>query len=142
MPSGESNIQGSRLAPEQRNLLIERAKDALKHAYAPYSGFHVGAAVLTERGEIYAGCNVENASYGLTNCAERSAICNAVAAEGARMRVRAVAVWSSPERPCAPCGACRQVIFEFGPEAPVFYQDRDGVAETQARDLLPSGFRL
>ncbi|MBP1595935.1 MAG: cytidine deaminase [Acidobacteria bacterium] len=142
MSPRKASKTGSRLAREQRDLLLASAKNALHHAYAPYSGFHVGAAVLTEKGETYTGCNVENASYGLTNCAERTAICNAVAAEGACMRLRAVAVWSRPERPCAPCGACRQVILEFGPEAMVFYQDRKGVAETQAQDLLPAGFRL
>ena len=142
MPPDHAAKPGYYLAPEQRDLLLDKARDALRQAYAPYSGFHVGSAVLTEHGNIYAGCNVENASYGLTNCAERSAIFHAVSAEGARMKLRAVAVWSSPERPCAPCGACRQVIFEFGPDAIVFYPDREGVAETRARDLLPDGFRL
>jgi cytidine deaminase len=136
----QSADQGARLTSEQRGTLISLAKAALLRAYAPYSRFKVGAAVLTQAGAIYSGCNVENASYGLTNCAERTAIFSAVAAEGETMRIRAVAIWSSPEMPCAPCGACRQVIFEFGPDASVVFQGRDGVQELRASELLPSGF--
>lgn len=125
-----------------RDALLNAAKAALRHAYAPYSKFHVGAAVLTETGNIYSGCNVENASYGLTNCAERTAIFTAVAAEGPKMRVRAIAVWSDPECACAPCGACRQVIHEFGRDAVVFYQGANGVEEKRTSELLPAGFDL
>ena len=96
--------------------------------------------MLSEAGTFYYGCNVENASYGLTNCAERTAIFSAVAAEGDRMRIRAIAVWSNPEVPCSPCGACRQVIFEFGPNAIVLFQGQNGVQELRASELLPSGF--
>ena len=108
-------------AQESRKLL-RAAKAAMRRAYAPYSKFRVGAAVLTERGGIFAGCNVENASYGLTNCAERTAIFSAVASEGKSMRVRAVAVTNAAGVACSPCGACRQVIFEFGPQAIVIFQ--------------------
>jgi len=131
-----------RLAADQRNRLLIAAKAALQHAYAPYSRFQVGAAVLTESGAVFTGCNVENSSYGLTTCAERTAIGSAVAAEGPAMRIRAIAVWSHPERPCAPCGACRQVIAEFGPEAVVLFQGQDAVQELRARELLPAGFIL
>jgi cytidine deaminase len=131
-----------RLSPDQRHTLLDAARAALKHAYAPYSGFHVGAALLTEAGATFTGCNVENSSYGLTNCGERTAVFAAVAAEGAAMRIRAIAVWSDPERPCSPCGACRQVIAEFGPDAIVLFQGKDGVQELRACELLPSGFIL
>ena len=114
----------------------------LERAYAPYSKFHVGCAVLSEAGNIYTGCNVENASYGLTICAERSAIVAAVAAEGEAMKLRAVAVLNGQSAPCSPCGACRQVIFEFGPKALVIYQGNGELAEATAEQLLPAGFRL
>ena len=130
------------LSAAQRDKLLDMAKAALTHAYAPYSKFQVGAAVLTERGATYSGCNVENSSYGLTNCAERTAIFTAVAAEGPGMRIRAVAVWTRPEGPCSPCGACRQVIFELGPDALVWFQGQDGVREARASELLPAGFML
>jgi cytidine deaminase len=128
------------LTAAERDLLLEKAKSALTNAYAPYSKFQVGAALLTEAGNVYTGCNVENASYGLTNCAERTAIFSAVTAEGSGMHIRAIAVWSNPEGPCSPCGACRQVIFEFGPKAIVLFQGMDAIEEVRAADLLPYGF--
>jgi cytidine deaminase len=129
-----------RISARERESLLVLAKAATMRSYSPYSRFKVGAAVLTEAGTIYCGCNVENSSYGLTNCAERTAIFAAVATEGAKMRMRAIAVWSQPERPCSPCGACRQVILEFGPDAIVLFQGRNGIEEVGASDLLPSGF--
>jgi len=134
--------QQYRLAAGEREALLNAAKAALHHAYARYSKFRVGAAVLTQMGSLYTGCNVENASYGLTNCAERTAIFSAVAAEGPQMRLRAVAVWSDPHCVCAPCGACRQVIYEFGADALVLYPGKDGMEEKTARELLPDGFEL
>jgi cytidine deaminase len=130
------------LSADERKRLIEAARAMLERAYAPYSKFHVGAAILTDAGNLYTGCNVENASYGLTNCAERTAIFNAVAAEGASMKVRAVAVVNSQTIPCSPCGACRQVIFEFGPKALVIYQGNGALAEATADQLLPAGFHF
>ena len=125
-----------------REQLLAAARVATHRAYAPYSQFHVGAAVLTERGAIYTGCNVENTSYGLTNCAERTAIFNAVCAEGAAMRLRAVAVCSDPEGACPPCGACRQVMLEFGPEALVIFAGPNGLEQQRVSQLLPSAFCL
>jgi homotetrameric cytidine deaminase len=89
----------------------------MKNAYAPFSNFRVGAAILTTKGQVFAGCNVENSSYGLTNCAERTAIFSAVAKAGPQLEIVAVAVVNDQGEPCSPCGACRQVIYEFGPRA-------------------------
>jgi cytidine deaminase len=102
----------------------------------------VGAALITAKGEVFAGCNVENASYGVTNCAERTAIFTAVAQSGPRLDIRAVAVVNDQDVPCSPCGACRQVIYEFGPEAMVYFQGSKGWKESHITELLPEGFRL
>lgn len=125
-----------------RARLVRAARAAMKNAYAPFSHFKVGAAILTARGDIFSGCNVENSSYGMTNCAERTAIFSAVAAKGPQLEIVAVAVTNAQGVPCSPCGACRQVIYEFGPEAVVFYQGADGDAENTISELLPEGFRL
>lgn len=130
------------LSAVQRQQLIEAARAMLDRAYAPYSKFHVGAAILTEAGNVYTGCNVENASYGVTNCAERTAIFSAVAAEGPSMKLRAVVVLNSATMPCSPCGACRQVIYEFGPKATVIYQGNGSLSEATAEQLLPAGFHF
>lgn len=123
----------------QLKKLKVAAKNAAKRAYAPYSRFSVGAAVLAASGRIYAGCNVENASYGLSNCAERSAIFLAVAA-GER-ELTCVAVYTPTSSPTAPCGACRQVIHEFGPEARVvsFCAGPDEI-DVSLDALLPHSF--
>jgi cytidine deaminase len=112
----------------------------MKHAYAPYSGFRVGAAVLLRDGRVFAGCNVENASYGLTICAERNAIFAAVAASARKPEIVAVAVCNERGVPCSPCGACRQVIGEFGPQAIVWYLGASGVVERTMEELLLDGF--
>jgi cytidine deaminase len=130
------------LAPEQEEKMLAAARAAFKNAYAPYSNFRVGSAILTECGAIYSGCNVENASYGMTSCAERNAIFAAVAAEGPGMRIKAVAVATERDGPCAPCGACRQVIYEFGPEALVLFRGQSGTEQMAITKLLPEGFRL
>jgi cytidine deaminase len=133
----------SLLTPAERDMLLNAARVALKRAYAPYSNFRVGAAVLTDHGEVFTGCNVENASYGLTNCAERSAIFTAVhGTKGTNLAIRAVAVVNGDELPCSPCGACRQVIFEFGENAIVIFKGRQGYLEMPIQDLLPESFRL
>jgi cytidine deaminase len=130
------------LSADERQRLVDAAEAMLSRAYAPYSKFRVGAAIVTEAGNMYTGCNVENASYGVTNCAERTAIFSAVAAEGPKMRLRAVAVVNSQTMPCSPCGACRQVIYEFGPSAVVIYQGNGTLSEATAEQLLPAGFHF
>ena len=133
------------LTDEQREVLLQAAQMASAKAYAPFSNFYVGAALLTLDGRIFTGCNVENSSYGLTNCAERTAIFTAVA-EGAvsvQHDLVAVAVVNRDGVPCSPCGACRQVIYEFGPDAVIIYRKKDGsLGEAKANELLPEGFRL
>jgi cytidine deaminase len=127
------------LSPSQIRRLVAAARRAAKSSYSPYSKFRVGAAVLTGSGKIFAGCNVENASYGLTNCAERTAVFKAVA-EGQR-KLLAVAVYTPTARPTAPCGACRQVIHEFGPTAAVLCVcDSADRIETTLDQLLPEAF--
>ena len=114
----------------------------MKKAYAPYSRFRVGAALLTTRGKVFSGCNVENASYGMTNCAERTAIFSAVAQLGPKWKIRAIAVVNDHGVPCSPCGACRQVIFEFGENAIVIFKGQKGYQQLPISDLLPESFRL
>jgi cytidine deaminase len=125
-----------------RERLLRSARRVMKNAYAPFSHFRVGAAILTAKGTVFAGCNVENSSYGMTNCAERTAIFSAVAKEGPELEIRAVAVVNDHGVPCSPCGACRQVIYEFGPRAIIFYQGENGPKQSLITDLLPEGFRL
>lgn len=135
------NPQREPLTASQQSELLAAAKLAYEHAYAPYSNFRVGAAILLENGEMFSGCNVENASYGLTNCAERTAIFTAVSALGGEnVRIRALAVVNDREVACSPCGACRQVISEFGPDADVFYLGPNGVQHSLTRELLPNFF--
>ncbi|HTB58782.1 MAG TPA: cytidine deaminase [Polyangia bacterium] len=125
-----------------RSALVAAARAVRRRAHAPYSKFTVGAAVLDERGRISVGCNVENASYGLTVCAERNAIAAAVAA-GARS-IRAVAVASGASPPASPCGACRQVIAELGrADTEVLIAGAKGAAaRTTLGALLPLAFAL
>ncbi|MBK9164667.1 MAG: cytidine deaminase [Acidobacteria bacterium] len=119
--------------------LIAAAADVRTRAFAPYSNFRVGAAVETEGGEIYTGCNVESASYGLTMCAERVAIFSAVAA--GHKRIKRISVVAESDELTAPCGACRQVIWEFGGDIPVTLSNLNGKTETiQMSELLPKAF--
>jgi len=122
------------------DALIAAARAAQARAYAPYSNFQVGAALESENGDVFTGCNVENASYGLTICAERAAVFAAVQA-GARRFRRAVVV-SDTDPPAAPCGACRQVLSDlFGGEAEVIMANLQGTIETKkVRELLPIPF--
>jgi len=132
-------------AADEQQRLLAAARSMLDKAYAPFSHFQVGGAVLTQRGGIYGGCNVENSSYGLTICAERAAVFAAVAAEGPSMKIRAVAVCAlhqGKDQPASPCGACRQVIFEFGSQAVVLFRGPEGPQQATISDLLPGGFRL
>jgi cytidine deaminase len=125
-----------------RKKLEQAAAKAMKNAHAPYSNFHVGAAILLTNGKIFSGCNVENASYSMTNCAERTAIFSAVAELGPKIEIRAVAVTTDQGVPCSPCGACRQVINEFGPDAMIFFPGANGPKQAHITELLPEGFRL
>jgi len=122
--------------------LLKAARKVMKNAHAPYSKFRVGAAILLSDGKVFSGCNVENASYGLSNCAERTAIFSAVAQCGPGIEIRAVAVANAQDAPSSPCGACRQVIYEFGPDATVFFPGADGPKRAHITELLPEGFRL
>ena len=119
--------------------LILQAKDAMKNAYAPYSRFRVGAALLTKDGAVFKGCNIENASYGATNCAERTAIFKAVS-EGYQ-EFEKIAIVASSGDFASPCGICRQVLAEFMPEGEVIlYSEEKGMVTYTVRELLPMGF--
>jgi cytidine deaminase len=124
------------------NELKRHARDAAAQAYAPYSRFRVGAAVLTDDGRIFAGCNVENASYGLSVCAERNAIYQAIA-QGARALV-AIVVYAPTPTPTPPCGACRQVMREFAADVTVvcFNDDNNADRRFALDELLPMAFTL
>ena len=123
-----------------KEQLLAQSKTARETAYVPYSKFPVGAALLAEDGTVFHGCNVENASYGLTNCAERTAIFKAVS-QGVK-NFKAIAIVADTEGPCAPCGACRQVIAEFcDGDMPVYLTNLKGdVQETTVKELLPGAF--
>jgi cytidine deaminase len=125
-----------------RKKLQQAATRVMKNAHAPYSNFRVGAAILLTNGRIFSGCNVENASYGMTNCAERTAVFTAVAELGPKIEIQAVALTNNHGVACSPCGACRQVIYEFGPDATVFFQGADGPKQAHIKELLPEGFRF
>lgn len=130
------------ISPAMKRKLVAVAARVMKNAHAPYSKFRVGSAILLSNGKIFSGCNVENASYGMTNCAERTAIFSAVAQLGPKIEIRAVAVTNDQGVACSPCGACRQVIYEFGPDAMIFFQGADGPKQAHITQLLPEGFRL
>ena len=118
--------------------LMERAIKARENSYSPYSHFAVGAALLCEDGTIYEGCNIENASYGLTNCAERTAIFKAVS-EG-HIKFKALAVVADTEGPCAPCGACRQVMAEFKIPLIIMGNLMGNIKIVTIEELLPFSF--
>jgi len=123
--------------------LLELARGAAANSYSPYSRFRVGAALRLTNGEIVTGTNVENVSYGLTICAERSALVRAVAEFGPEIRVEAVAVANLNEAASPPCGACRQVLSEFtGPEVPVIFPGPDGARTMAFGELLPMAFEM
>ena len=123
-----------------KNHLIEKAKEVSRKAYAPYSNYKVGAALLTKSGKVYTGCNIENSSYGLTNCAERTAVFKAVS-EGEMEFEEMVIYADSPNLP-TPCGACRQVLSEFGSELKITIISNNEQMETSISELLPLGFKL
>lgn len=121
--------------------LIDISVKAQENSYSPYSNFRVGAALLCDDGSVYTGCNIENATYGATNCAERTAVFKAVS-EGKRS-FKAIAITSSGGGLTFPCGICRQVLGEFSPEITVLLQDNDGSIKSFAlNELLPHCFKL
>jgi len=132
------------VSPAQSADLQQHAIAVAQHAYAPYSHFRVGAAVLLTDGTIVTGCNVENASYRLTVCAEQAAIAAAVSLRGPGIRIRAIAVANLNDTASQPCGACRQTIQEFStPDTIIFFPGEKGaIAQTTIADLLPAAFRL
>ena len=119
--------------------VMDAAREASKSAYAPYSDFRVGAAILTEGGAIHAGCNVENASYGLAICAERNAAAAMAFANPDDREIRLVAIFSSNTAPCFPCGACRQVLREFGCKE-VVVEETPGLRRYTFEEILPHAF--
>jgi cytidine deaminase len=138
-PSHSASLSRARAANLQ-----QRAIAAAHHAYAPYSNFRVGAALLLTDGKIITGCNVENASYRLTVCAEQAAIAAAVSQHGPKIRIRAIAVANLNNTASQPCGACRQTIHEFStPDTVVYFPAEGGtIAETTIAALLPAAFLL
>ena len=122
--------------------LLQQAKEAAKNAYAPYSNFPVGASALFESGATYTGCNVENASYGLSLCAERNALSTAIA-QGEKTKLVAIAIYSPNMPSCVPCGACRQWLNEFSPDGKIIVEKENGEIQTyMVKELLPYAFNL
>ena len=133
------------ISPAEQDSLWKAAEAVSERAYAPFSDFFVGSAIVTSEEKVYVGCNVENSSFGMTNCAERTAIFSAIAdkSSAGKLDIKAVAVLNRDGVPCAPCGACRQVIYEFGPNAIIIYRNKKGeIVQTPIVELLPEGFRL
>lgn len=123
-------------------LLMDKAKEASKMSYSPFSKFAVGAGVLAGSGKIYSGCNIENSSFGMTICAERCAIFKAIS-EGEK-KILAVAIYSPNEDDCYPCGACRQVMYEFqgDSEVEIITEEKDNLNVRKMSDFLPFGFKI
>ncbi|MDD3149817.1 MAG: cytidine deaminase [Candidatus Gastranaerophilales bacterium] len=120
--------------------LLAKAKEASKNAYAPYSNFKVGACVLFDSGNFYTGCNVENVSYGLSLCAERNAISNAIS-NGEQGKLVSIAIYSPNTEQCVPCGACRQWLVEFSKEAEIILEDKQNkIISYNINNLLPEAF--
>jgi homotetrameric cytidine deaminase len=129
--------------PSALATLLEEARQAAQRSYSPYSHFRVGAALALSNGQVVSGTNVENASYGLTLCAERSALVCAVSQFGPEIRIRAVAVTNLNDAPSPPCGACRQVLAEFiESDALIVFPAADGLRSMPFADLLPFGFEM
>lgn len=124
--------------------LLSKAKEISKNAYCPYSNFPVGACVLYESGNEYLGCNVENASYGLSICAERNAMSNAVSA-GEKTKIKAIAIYSPKQKMCLPCGACRQWLCEFAVDEniQIILEGKDEkISILKLKDIFPYGFKF
>lgn len=118
--------------------MIMKAKEVCRNAYAPYSKFHVGCVLLSENGQVYSGCNIENISFGLTICAERAAISKAISTEGPKFRITKVVIYTPTEMPITPCGACRQVLKEFGDDFEIISTCRSSkMIKKSIDELLP-----
>jgi cytidine deaminase len=131
------------LDPAVVEQLLAAAREVAAHAYAPYSNFRVGAALLFDDGHVVSGCNVENVSYGLTSCAERNALFRAISERGAEHGIVAIAVTNLNNAASPPCGACRQVMSEFvTPEAVVVFPGDAGIEVRPFAELLPFSFTL
>jgi cytidine deaminase len=139
---GEKKVN-NRSSIEELESLMDAARETALNSYSPYSQFRVGAALKLSNGEIVTGTNVENVSYGLTICAERSAVVRAVAQFGSGIRIEAVAVANLNDAASPPCGACRQVLAEFtAPDAPVIFPASDGPRTMPFQELLPLAFEM
>lgn len=123
-----------------KNLLTRMAKEASRNAYSPFSGFKVGAALLTKSGKVFSGCNVENSSYGLSNCAERTAVFKAVS-EG-ETEFSEIVIYADSDKIFSPCGACRQVLSEFSSDLKITILSNKETIETSINELLPLKFTL
>ena len=123
---------------QEHRQLLQAATEARQHAYVPYSHFPVGAAAMTDNGNLYTGCNIENASFGLTICAERTAIFKAIAA--GEKQIVTVAVVADTPGPTAPCGACRQVMAEFGVQSVIMANTNGASRIVKLNELLPYAF--
>lgn len=124
-------------------LLLEHARRAAEHSYSPYSRFRVGAALKLSNGEVVTGANVENASYGLTICAERSALVRAIAQFGPAIRIEAIAVANLNDAPSPPCGACRQMLAEFAqPDTRIAFPSERGTQVLSFAQILPFAFEM
>lgn len=123
-------------------ILIKKAMEAAKNAYAPYSDFPVGACLITDKGNIYTGCNFENVSFGLTICAERNAIGNAI--NNGERKIKAIAIYSPRLEDCSPCGACRQVLSEFECDegTDIITGSVDKQIIHKLTELFPKGFKM
>jgi len=131
------------VSARQLKTLQTKARKAAKKSYSPYSEFKVGASLLLSNGEIVTGTNVESISFGLTICAERSALVSAVSRFGPKLRIRAVAVANLNDGPSPPCGACRQLLSEFiEPDAPIVFPSADGLRTMTFAELLPQAFGI
>ena len=133
----EKALNASGISRISDDILIEKARNAMLFSYSPYSGFKVGACLLSTDGQTFTGCNIENASYGATNCAERTALFKAVS-EGV-LSFSAIAIAADEDMPW-PCGICRQALYEFAPDLLVIVACNDQVDSMPLRELLPHGF--
>lgn len=129
------------ITQDLKEKLIHLAKEAQKNAYVPYSKFAVGSALITEDGDIFTGCNVENISYGLSNCGERTAIFKMISEKGPQTKIKAIACTTKADIACSPCGACRQVIQEFSsPDGVVIYKGESDYVTVPVAQILPGAF--